>query len=612
VPGGGSHAVRRKPRSGWNTIARRANTRSGRAPIDLRVKVRATSADCPIDSSSAVLSIMRTQFPTRQLLPALTSTQTSRALNFNMRVSATTSSESVADSTNPTPRLLQFLHGVDATPKLMPLDDIVALGDVFTREILLKGDNPLTLRALLTAVAKVQSPALPVRKMFLVAEGATFRTAPTLLELNDRLVFTWQISEGTPVDVLLSTVAVADDSAALLQLIAWSEKDRAFHYFERKNGVWAWAGNSFHALDPPTRGQGPFDSHINGSLVMKELKRPWPHWHSMNSSIPREIFGDSEFNKDPIFQSLEGAEILENIVRTGVRRWTKSRFTKETEGAQLNNLTKYFRQVLWCTSVNLVSSRTVYSNQAVAAFDLPTSFFFDVEGIEFLANALGNADVIPARQFEVDAALYRHAIETKVVGVTDNATPPNRVAGDTHFAFLVPERAFEDQVVLNELVTRSLLSFRLALCLLMVDFSNPVFSADRATLLRYVPNQIEAGAGGGALDQVFINAVRQANAPSGSPEAELLRFWESSDLIGLVAGSLASYRAAVSARLQSRQGIEDLIDLADSRREAFASTRSLAEFNATLARGQQPSKHLAMHPDATVFLKSSDVGEGEL
>lgn len=550
---------------------------------------------------------MRTLFPTRQVMPPLNAGRPSGLRMLFASVSNT------LNVTSPSPVLFQFLKGLDDAPKPMSTAEISALGDIFTREILLKESNPLTLRALLTVIGKIQNPALLVKKMFLIAEGATFRNAPTPLELNARLVFTWQSSESVPADVMLSTVAVADDPTSLLQLIAWSEQDRAFHYFERKNGAWAWAGNSFHALDAPTRGQGPFDSHINGSLVMKELKRPWTHWHSMNSSIPREVFGKSEFNTNPIFEILDGGELLENIVRTGVRRWTKGRIAKDSNAGSLANLPKYFRQILWCTSVNLASSRSVFSNQTVASFDLPSSFFFDVDAFSFLADELGVTDLIPPVLLEVDAALYRDAIQKKGVRVCDDAKPlKNSVPGDTHFAFLVPERAFEDQTILNELVVRGVLSPRLALCLLMVDFTNPVFSPDRAALLRHIPDQINSGAEGTALDKIVVDRIRQANTPSPSPEAEFLQLWDSADLTRLVTQSLSSYAAALVTRLQSRQGIEDLIDLADSRRQAFADKRSLAEFNATLAHGQRPPAHLAMRPDGSVFTKASDTGEGEL
>jgi hypothetical protein len=549
---------------------------------------------------------MRIHFQTRQVMPALPA----RIPRISGRGSSTTLSRESAAATPPL--LFRFLRGLDDAPRPMSHDDISSLGDLFSREVLLKGEKPLTLRALLDTLSRTTSPALPIRKMFLVAEGAAFRTSPVPFELNSRLVFTWQASESIPANALLSTVAVADDPTSLMQIIAWSEHDRAFHYFERKNGEWFWAGNSFHALDMPTRGQGPFDSHINGSLVMKELKRPWTHWHSMNSSIPREVFGNGEFNANPIFRTLDGAELLENIVRTGVRRWTKSRVAAETRADRLVNLPKYMRQILWCTAVNLTSSRDVYSNQTVASFDLPSSFFFDVDAFSFLGDELGNAELIPPLQFEVDASLYRNAIKKKGVEVADEATPPHRVSGDTHFAFLVPERAFEDQVVLNELILRGILSQRLALCLLMVDFANPVFSPERAALLRYFPDSTTIGSAGAALDRIVIDAIREVDAPDRSPESALLKLWDTTDLVEQAIRTLASYATAIARRLQTQAGVDDIVDLAESRRHAFASKRSLAEFNSTLAHGRRPPEHLAMRPDGTVFTKPSDVGEEEL
>ena len=89
--------------------------------------------------------------------------------------------------------------------------EISLLGDVFTRNTLTNGNPPLTLRALVAAIDSVQGPALPIRHMFLIAEGAHFRNAAPPLELNARLAFTWRASTETPVDVLVSTVAAADD-----------------------------------------------------------------------------------------------------------------------------------------------------------------------------------------------------------------------------------------------------------------------------------------------------------------------------------------------------------------------------------------------------------------
>lgn len=560
-------------------------------------------------SRQSAVGHMRTQFPTRQVMSKAPRLAAAAALARPIRrpgVFATTQPQAAAE-----PLLLRFVNGEDVTARPMEPDEILALGDVFSRAVLLRGHNPLTLRELHQAIAAIE-PKLPVRKMFLVAEGAQFAASGQTFELNARLVFTWQASSSKPPDVMLSTVASADSGDSLLQLIAWSDTDRAFHFFERKDGAWAWAGNSFHALAAATRGKGPFDSHINGGLVMKELKAPWGHWHSMAGTIGREVFGaQTEFNTDPLFSELEGAQLLENIVRTGVRRWTNGRFGRDLVGGVLQNLPQYMRQVLWCTSVNLVSSSDGFKSNE-HEFDLPTSFFFDVEALELLTGIIdAMRDVIPGKRLHVAAPLYREAVASRSIGVIDDSGERRRIDGDTHFAFLVPERAFEDLTILNELISRGVLSAKLALCLLLLDFSNPVFSPERASLLRHAPESIAAGQDGKALDEAFLAAVHATGAPAGSVEAAFLALWDTPDLLAHTADKLQAYHSALEVELGSQSGVEAIVDLAESRRHAVRSTRSLAEFQSSMAQGTSPKPHLAMRPDGSVFTKTSTIGEGE-
>jgi hypothetical protein len=512
------------------------------------------------------------------------------------------------------PVLFQFLHGQDTEPKAMTTNEIQELGDAFTQHVLLRdgAEIPLTLQELVTAIESAPAPGFPRRNMFMVDEGAIPHGADPAFELNTRLVFTWSTSDADPPDILVSTVAIAGDPGSLLQLIAWSEKDRAFHYFERKTGAWGWAGNSFHALSAPTRGQGPFDSHINGSLVMKELKAPWSHWHSADSHIPRSLFGPAaEFNTDPLFQDLDGAEFLEGIVRAGIDRWTDGRFARHLMGGTLIELPNYLRQLLWCTSVNLVSSTQSFHDPSAKRFNLPSTFFFDADALDFLVAELDPAaDVLPSERLTVDAQLYRDAIANSQMHILDDEEPPHEVVGDTNFAFLVPERAAEDQVVVRELVAREVLSARLALCLLLVDFSNPVFSPRRAALLRHVPASVAAGARGAALDTALIDAIQTPASQQGSPEAELLDLWNRPDILKRAGEMLSTYNAAMNQRLKSPDGVGDLLRLAASRRQVL-KTRSLFEFHATLATGAATG-HLAMAPDGTVIEKRSSTGEAEL
>jgi hypothetical protein len=509
-----------------------------------------------------------------------------------------------------TPRLFAFQHGKDTQPRALSDDEIGQLGDVFTQHVLLTSTEiPVTLADLITAIEGSFGPQPPVRKMFLVDEGAMPHQLNSDFVTNQRLVFTWQASSGTAADILVSTVPSAHDPRALLQLIAWSEKDQAFHFFERDKEriAWGWAGNSFDALSAPTRGQGPFDSHINGGLVMKELKLPWTHWSSQDNTIPLDLYGpSSEFSTQPIFQQVTGAEQLERLVEGGIRHWTDGRLTHDLNNGQLTRLPEYFRQLLWCTSVNLVSSPDAYDDHSVREFRLPSTFFFDAEAIEDLAGAIDpQAEVIPPR-LTVDAELYRNAVAKLGIHITD-ADAAHRVDGDTHFAFLVPERAFEDQAVLAALIKNEVISPRLALSLLLVDFSNPVFSPQRAQLLSYVPASAAAGAAGANLDARFIEAVQAKKAAAGSPEAQLLQLWNTPGIVTWAAQQLGAYQSAIQAKLQTPQGVEDILRLAESRRRA-ADRRKLLEFLPTLARA---APHLAMAPDAAVFTKTSDEGEKE-
>lgn len=508
--------------------------------------------------------------------------------------------------------LLRFVAGIDAAAAPMSPDDIRELGDLFSRGVLLKGGAPRTVRKLFEAVAAIDGPPLPLRRLFLIAEGGQARLKRPDFEFNARLVVTWQsAAPGASIDVMLSTVPAADDPHALMQLIAWSETDGTFHFFERerRTGDWVWAGNSFHALDARSRGKGPFDSHINGGLVMKELKAPWNHWHSVSAGIaPEAIPEDSELLAEAIFKPIDSAHLLEPIVMTAVRRWTRSRMRQSIADAQLRDAQNYLRQLLWCTSVNLVSSNRIYGRPDDGAYPLPTSFFIDFDALAFLSDELTpDHPLLPPTRLSVPADLYEAAVTAAGVGVVEDGGDGTRLEGDTHFAFLVPERAFEDFATLQQLVLSGALSARTALCLLLVDFHNPVFSPDRAALLAHAPAEIALN-GGSDLDAKLRRSIGEP-APR-SPEVHFLELMDDADVVGTARKRILDFVSAVQARLRTADGAADLVRLADSRRRTFAS-RKLAEFRSSVAIGRNPVAHLAMAADGSLITKNTDFAEEE-
>lgn len=525
---------------------------------------------------------MKHEFPTRQNVlknsGAYFESRNSATLGVKATVEGFHTAKTVA-----TPVLLAAVVGVNDPPTLMTQAEITTLGDPFTREILLRGEYPLTLSALVRAIETTSSEeaVFPIRKMFLVAEGGQFRLSNPKFELNARLVFTWQKADSAHPDLLLSTVAVANSEASLLQLIAWSDIDGAFHFFERRHGVWGWAGNSFHALRAPSRGKGPFDGHINGGLVMKELKFPWAHWHSQSSSIPREAFHpDSEFLTNPLFATVDNAEVLESIVKSGITRWTKSRLSAESSSGILKNVSSYFNQIMTPTSVNLISTSQEFRRVRGRTLKLPSSFFIDIDGLELALSQIDPfSDAIPSARIEVDGNLYSDAtLGLEMIVPSEDRTIS--VEGDTHFCFLVPERAFEDFEVVKQLLEKGIISPRFLLSLLMVDFQNPVHSDRRAELVKYCPVDLSEGK---SLEALFISSIKQANAFEGSAEAEFLSYWHEPNLLERVHEDLYGFFSGIQDFVSSAGGVTLLVRLADFRKSLFRK-RILDEFCPTTSR----------------------------
>jgi hypothetical protein len=491
--------------------------------------------------------------------------------------------------------LYRFVVGLDTHPRPMTGEEKEALGDPFARLLLLRGVFPLSLRALLTELSRFDADeaGLPQQRIFLAADGGQIPWSQETDDLARAFRIAVARGRGDDFRILISSSTVADSEKDrhFLQLIGWDEDHGVFNYYERRGGTWAWAGSSLHALAAETRGQGPFDSHVNGSLVMKELRQPWVHWHSPAAGIAAEALAPEDpFRDDPLFLSRVTADRLETtIVRPGIQRWNRARLRRALEeDGTWNDVLSFLRQVLETTTVNLVTADQVSRLiEDTVQLTLPITFFLNTEAL------LDTAGLEPdIERIRVPGRLYRASLERFGFYVTDGR---HRFAGDTHFAFLVPEPAFEDTDVLALLVGEGLLSQRFAACLQMIDFPNPVFSPRRAALLAYVPATARVlrqdGQVRSDLEERFVAAVEAAvsGTPEGSPERELLAYWA----LGEVAWRarfeefLTEYFAALAERAATEEGFDDFVRLAESRRRGFRRRR-LDEFKLTVPRTNIP------------------------
>jgi hypothetical protein len=492
----------------------------------------------------------------------------------------------------------RFVMGVDSEPTVMSQSQLDRLADPMGL-LLRQGRFPLTVQDLLAEIDTAGT--LPLQRSYLVSEAGQIPLAQGG-SLQRDLRFAVTRAQATNVDLLISTSAIGDPAATFLQVMGWDDAAGQFNYYMRLDRSWVWAGNSYSALAPESRGQGCFDSHVNGSMVMKELKQPWLHWQSMNATIL--LAPDDPLRRHPLYRALSGAEDLEHTVRAGVSRWTAARLKHAvTPDGRVTDLDRLLRQLCTTTTVNLASSATASSTVVrtpAKPLTLPLGFWLNADS---LLDDLG----IPARflPLSVEGQRYLDSLTRYEFALVEGEF---HQPGDAFFAFAVPEAAFEDIEVINQLVRRKIISAQFAASVLMVDFPNPVFSPARGTLLDYVPPAATVDPAGGGVSQHIAELIMQAADGLGpdSPEVRFTDHWRLPDAEwrDVFAERIQGYITAVTVRIGTIQGFDDYVRLAESRRREFKS-RQLNEFTLTLPVTNIPSDAplLQMNQDGTISEK---------
>lgn len=494
----------------------------------------------------------------------------------------------------------RFILGSDDRPnKLSPQEATQQLGDRFAQLVLLNGVFPRNAGEVLNAIEQAVPAGDPLRvqQFFLVGEGTQIAPAPGVA-VNRNLRFLATVGEGPGgPDIMVS--ALHPDHGTV-ELMAWDLATGGFNYYRTvgPGNAWVFAGNSRHALAAPTRDNGPFESHKSGHFLMKELRLPWVHWDSPTARAVPSIFAEEGLLDHPWIANLApgGAYTLEeDVAIPAIQRWTKARLEALVSGSSGETPRRVLEQVLTTLTVNLASSNTssvAAAAGAVPRVDLPETFFVDAAA---LSGVLGLAS--PPRPF-VPSTVYAESLRTFDVRLTDDDRFER--PGDTHFAFVVPERAFEDTDTLRQAIERGIVSRRLAACLLMVDFPNPIFSGKRQRLLEHMPDV--AFGETDDFSQAAGDAVRDSAAATqpGTPEHEFARLWNAGeDFKGPFDALLQDYYTAFAGRLATQEGFDSYVRLAESRRDRVKAM-PIAESPLLFSRTNIPSRERTMLADGTV------------
>ncbi|CAL9338788.1 hypothetical protein [Streptomyces sp. Tu 3180] len=493
-------------------------------------------------------------------------------------------------------RLYRRVSGRDDRARPVGPEELAGLGDPMAAEFFHRDRFPMTVRELLSGLPEAAAAS---RRVYLVGEaGQIAPDASPGLHRDMRFAITAAVRAGQP-DLLISTQAGGDQVTAFLQVAAWDPGAKVFNFYMRVGPAWVWAGNSWDALEPDSRGKGCFDSHVNGSVVMKELRIPWINWQSERATI--RLADDDPLRRDPLYQEVTGAQKLELTVRSLVTRWTAARLAGVTANGVVEHPDRLLRHLFTTTTVNLACTDRQSSVVTPESADLvlPMGFWLNQD---VLLDDLGLVTraappTAPAARYCASLTRFGFRMEERA---EDGSVVFHR-PGDTFFAFVVPEAAHEDNEVVRQMIRHGLLSAKFAACVLMVDFPNPVFSPPRAHLMRYAPT---AATEPSALCDRTALAITDAarTLPADSPEGLFAAHWRvPDDAWQAVFGQrVDAYLRKAAARARTEDGFDDYVRLAESRRRRFRAMR-LNEFQLTLPVTGIPADAppLTMREDAT-------------
>ncbi len=324
-----------------------------------------------------------------------------------------------------------------------------------------------------------------------VSETAQITGSPT----SYRLVTTRRCNGREEHEILFSLFGIRAGATTLpgnVEIIAFDKTAGVFNFYETTNGEINFFGNSKDMFKGP---QGNTrrcaNCHTGGGLIMKELDTPWMHWegHSDTPGAADLVSGIADLGTKS-----SGAN-MESLVKAGNRAWNESRVTFMQEQGNLHELLR----PLFCTVEVNVDNGSDFPTSPMSR--IPSDSLLDPHLKGFGSINIDNADY-----------LAQIATNGQNVSGTEKA--------DTFFPDPFIERSNADNGYVDALISRGIITDEFAKDVLLVDFTRPIFSADRCGLLDQMPQGLPQGFTADDLKAATIEAFKTANP--GTPEGDLL------------------------------------------------------------------------------------------
>ncbi|QDT26280.1 hypothetical protein Enr10x_15810 [Gimesia panareensis] len=486
--------------------------------------------------------------------------------------------EAAADNSK---RIFRQIMGIDSSAQPMTQEEIEKnLGDLFAMSVLRKGTFPDTVDEI-TAAINAANPELG-QTSYVVGEGSQIKTniAPRSANRDLRYVIIWpQESAFDLQKSIFLSVAASSGESSFHQVIAWDQNRKVFNFYERaraQNGqpaFWSWAGDSTFSSNPASAGKGCFDCHHNGTLLMKELKRPWENWNSNFANIAAGVVPQAVAQQN-LFKDMASAERLEPIIETAILNSVRNRINAPADAKKISEYLKYLTRN---TQINFESSQVISSeagpSRPVKA--VPLNFFIN----DFALRTVLKIDY-SAGALNLDGKVYTDYIKTHDFKLVQQG--PGGAAytapGSTHFAYFTPAPSFFDGASIQRLISRKIITDKFAASLLLVDYPNPIFSMKRRSLEKYL-DQVDPAAAD--FQAEFVEKVRAGTQNQNecdptqlqncSPEQQFLFYWDLPDdqWRDEAQKRITKYLSAVVEKFNTTEGAEAYLQLLVSRQKEF-------------------------------------------
>jgi hypothetical protein len=496
----------------------------------------------------------------------------------------------------------RFIEGVDSCLQLLSAADLAQLQDPFAVNVLQKGVGqpdlwPSSVEQIVSRVSAVPGFAAN-QKSYLVGEGSQITASVVSRDAsrNLRYIITWGANSSPSVFLSAAPTGTHPDRPApFLQVIGYDQKKNVFNYYQyvpnegQPTRTWTWAGDSTWSRNARSAGRGCFGCHINGALNMKELIPPWNNWGSPDATISVGNI-PAAVAQDPLYAALSGADVLQNNFQSLQSHYMQGFVASSIKNGTVNNVPAFLNRLINTTTINFQSS----SSKPFDATDVrvPPDFFIFHSALTMpQINLSFSMPALTITRSVHDAFVSQHKFALQQLSGGGSKLVYQQ-PGTNFLAFFVPAPAFEDMVVIRELINQNVIDANFAASVLLVDFPNPVFSAQRSSLIKYaqqiqtaevlvsgssnpngVPAQFIALVTAAAKSQPPCNPATLASC---TPEQQFLNFAGQADWQQRAIDQLNPYLGAIGQRIGTSTGANDYMTMSVSRQSQFGNAPGIS------------------------------------